>query len=112
MKIFLDDERTPDFLRRFGFAESEYSGMVVVRNSQEMINTVKVCGMPEFISFDHDLGGEDTSRVFIKWLLDELLDGRITTIPKGFGFFVHSQNPIGAKWILDTMNDLIKEFGA
>ena len=110
MKIFLDDERNPNFLFIFGFEPEDYSDMVVIRNSQDMIEHVKIHGMPTYISFDHDLGGDDTSRVFIKWLIDELLDGRIT-LPTDFGYFVHSQNPIGAKWIREVMADLIMEFG-
>ena len=66
-------------------------------------------GMPNDISFDHDLGGSDTSRVFISWMVDALLN-ELIAFPEGFAFHVHSQNPVGADWIKTTMQGLIREF--
>lgn len=109
MKVFLDDERSPEFLERFGFTRSEYVDMVVVRSSAKMIEHVKEHGVPTYISFDHDLGGDDNARVFIKWLIDELIDGRVK-MPKDFDFVVHSMNPVGSEWICDTMTGIIGEF--
>jgi len=96
--MFIDDERFP-----------ATEGWVIVRSSSFAIDTVKQLGMPSVISFDHDLGGNDTSRVFILWLLDELADSRIS-FPENFEFKVHSQNPIGAAWIQGTMENLVREF--
>ncbi len=109
-KMFIDDERSPSFLEKFGFTRSEYVDMVVVRSSQNAIQTIVKHGMPSFISFDHDLGGGDTGREVVKWLTESLLDDRIK-LPVDFDFFVHSQNPVGAKWIADTMDGIVKEFG-
>lgn len=97
-KLFIDDERFP-----------VTDDWVIVRSSDEAIAHVATHGMPIEISFDHDLGGDDTSRRFIVWMIDALLDGDII-IPGGFHFSVHSQNPIGADWIRHTMNSIIKEF--
>lgn len=97
-KLFIDDERFP-----------VTDDWVIARTSKEAIVATVMMGMPVEISFDHDLGGDDTSRVFIRWLVDALLD-EIVTIPEGFSFSVHSQNPIGAEWIRHTMNGIIKEF--
>ena len=99
-KMFIDDERFPP---------NDGESWVICRTSSEAIEWVKQNGIPDYISFDHDLGGEDTSRVFIKWLTDELIDGRLE-FTKAFAISVHSQNPIGAKWIRETMDGLIKYF--
>jgi len=97
-KLFIDDERFP-----------VTEDWVIVRSSEEAISFVKEFGIPSEISFDHDLGGDDTSREFIKWLTDQLVEN-IISFPEGFSYHVHSQNPIGAKWIKETMDSLIKYF--
>lgn len=100
-KLFIDDERFP----------AENSGeWVIVRSSQQAISEVYQKGMPSFISFDHDLGGDDTSMKFLRWLLDELLDDMIA-FPVDFKYYVHSQNPVGAENIRSFMEFLLWEFG-
>ena len=97
-KLFIDDERFP-----------VADDWVIARSSDEAIAMVTMNGMPTEISFDHDLGGNDTSRLFIMWMVDALLDSLIT-IPEDFTFSVHSQNPIGVEWIRSTMRGIISEF--
>jgi len=93
MKLFIDDERYP-----------VGDNFVTVRSSLEAIEFVKKNGVPTFISFDHDLGGEDTSMVFINWLIEHMLDNKC----KAFDFYVHSQNPIGKKNIEGKLNSFFK----
>jgi hypothetical protein len=81
-KLFIDDERYPP---------NDGGTWVISRTSQEAIAAVLSLGMPAFISFDHDLGGEDTSMVFVNWLIDYMLDNH----KDQFDFYVHSQNPVG-----------------
>lgn len=97
-KMFIDDERFP-----------VTDDWVIVRSSAEAIDYVQQHGMPQEISFDHDLGGDDTSRVFIKWLIDAFCRQAVS-FPVGFTFSVHSQNPIGAEWINSTINSLQRHF--
>jgi hypothetical protein len=65
-------------------------------------NLVLTCGVPGFISFDHDLGTDDEGNLlptgydFAKWLVEMDMDD-IITIPRNFLFAVHSANPVGAK---------------
>ena len=100
IKLFIDDERFP-----------VGDDWVVVRTSQEAIDYVVALGrIPDYVSFDHDLGGDDTSKVFINWLIDKLID-KVYTFPPDFDFYVHSQNPVGAKHIHETMLSLIQHFG-
>jgi hypothetical protein len=97
-KLFLDDERYPIT-----------DDWVIVRTSQEAIAHVKSHGFPSYISFDHDLGGEDTAIVFINWLTEQLIDGHLT-IPKDFDYYVHSQNSVGVVNIRSKIDQLIRYF--
>lgn len=97
-KLFIDDERDP-----------VTNDWVIIRSSAEAIEYVRQHGMPQEISFDHDLGGDDTSRVFIKWLVDAFCEYTVS-FPEDFTFSVHSQNPIGAEWITSTINSLLRHF--
>jgi hypothetical protein len=97
-KLFIDDERFP-------VDES----FVIARTSQEAIQLVRSRGMPSEISFDHDLGGEDTAMVFLRWLTDQLIDGAVA-FPDNFQFSVHSQNSVGVQNIQGLMAGLLKHF--
>lgn len=98
-KLFIDDERFPPS-----------SDWVVVRSSYDAILQCQAHGIPSFISFDHDLGGYDTSIVFIKWMIEGVLDaiqyGRpLPQFPRNYS--IHSQNPVGAKNIKCLMDSFI-----
>lgn len=80
-KLFIDDEREP-----------VGDGWIVARNSEAAMMAVAVYGMPDYISFDHDLGGDDTVMRFLHWLADTCLEDHTTFT---FGYNVHSQNPVG-----------------
>jgi hypothetical protein len=82
--MFLDDLRDPP--------EGEW---VVVRSTMDAI---ALChdGIPEFISFDHDLGGDDRSVDFIKWMIERDLD-QPGFIPENFQYNIHSANPVGVQ---------------
>lgn len=90
-KLYLDDIRTP--------RDPTY---VISRTVNDAQNLVLTCGVPGYISFDHDLGTDDEGNLlptgydFAKWLVEMDMDG-IITIPRNFLFAVHSANPVGAK---------------
>ena len=94
-KLFIDDERNP-----------VTNDWVIVRNSTEAIHVVQTRGCPSEIAFDHDLGADDTSIVFINWFINQILDGWLE-IPPDFKYNVHSQNPIGASNIESKMDQII-----
>ena len=100
-RMFIDDERFP----------VEGDTAIVVRSSDEAKTVMEKQGCPSFISFDHDLGGADTSMELIHWMirqdLDLLAHGFIF-IPNDFKFDVHSQNPIGAKNIAGLLNSYLQ----
>lgn len=99
-KLFIDDERYP-----------VSDDWIICRSSKAAISFVSSFGMPNEISFDHDLGGDDISIIFIKWMIDEILDGRLE-VPSEFMYTVHSQNCVGAaniKSLLDSFLNFMKE---
>lgn len=102
MKLYLDDLRTP-------VDES----FVIVRSFDEAVRFVQTNGVPEFISFDHDLGTDKngwllpTGYDFAKWLVNSDLDGTIK-LQESFSFKVHSQNPVGVKNIEALLNNYLK----
>ena len=88
-KLFLDDLREvkdiyPDAL------DGEF---IVARNFEDAMVRVLVHGIPEFISFDNDLGeNEKEGYDFAKWLVECEMDG-VLEFPKNFDYHVHSANP-------------------
>jgi hypothetical protein len=67
--------------------------------------------MPTSISFDHDLGAEMTGLDLAKWLVEEVLDGRLQ-FPPSFSINVHSANPAGRENIEYLMNNILREMRA
>ena len=96
-KLFIDDERFPP---------DDGTNWTVVRTSDDALKLCKL-DCPSFISFDHDLGGDDTSMVFLHAWIDWMLDNQIS-LPKDFDFYVHSQNPIGAENIRNLLTSFKK----
>lgn len=96
-RMFIDDERFPP---------NDGKEWVIVRSSAEAMKMVLGCGVPNFISYDHDLGGEDTSMVFIYCMINLYLDGDIKVFPTAF--VVHSQNPVGARNIYKLLLSFIE----
>lgn len=93
--LFIDDIRFP--------ADPEW---VIARNSVEAIDYITCWGMPDEISFDHDLGGDDTAMNVVKFIIDAVLDNKVK-LPDRFKFRVHSANPVGAKNIQETLNGFL-----
>lgn len=94
--MFLDDLREPSYVND--------ESLNIIRDSNAAINFVSNFGCPSFISFDHDLGGDDTAMIFVKWLVNQDMDNNYKIIPKDFKFQVHSQNPIGKQNIESYLN--------
>jgi len=90
--MFLDDERDPP---------EDGREWIVVRSSSDAIEMVQLNGFPEFISFDHDLGGDDTAMLFVRFLMDKLA---VNEMERPFTYYVHSQNPIGRDNIIGALD--------
>lgn len=86
--LWIDDIRLPP------------EGYLWVKTSKEAIDAIKEHGTFEHISFDHDLGGDDTSRKIVLWMCEN--EGNW---PKTAS--VHSMNPIGVVWL----REMIQRYG-
>lgn len=108
--LFLDDERTLAQVTWVALPHmSDPDPMLhwtVVRSFEDFVQCIQTKGMPDFISFDHDLGdvGDDEKNGLscAKWLVDYCLDNKVTCPP----FEVHSKNPQGAS----NIRGLLKGF--
>ncbi len=100
-KMYLDDIREP---------QEEYD--VIVRSFDEATKYIQENGMPNFISFDHDLGLEIDGTIaksgydFAKWLVELSLDG-LLNFSADFSFNVHSANPVGKHNIEAILNNYL-----
>lgn len=84
--LFIDDLRdAPD------------STWTVARTSSGAIAVIQDRGCPMTISFDHDLGGDDTAMTVVKRLIELDMDAGGSFIPHDFTFRVHSANPVGSE---------------
>jgi len=91
-QLYLDDVRVvPD-------------GFVLVENYVEFTEYITQNGLPDFISFDHDLGEEKTGYDCAKWLVEICMNRKIP-LPD---FAVHSQNPVGKKNIESLLRNFKK----
>lgn len=104
-KLFLDDIRTIEIV----YDKSMESEFDIVRTFEEFVAYIKKNGLPNYISFDNDLGlGEDgkvapDGLAAAKWLVYESgLDLR------NLKFKVHSANPVASEQIKDLLNNYIK----
>lgn len=124
-KLFLDDKRNPvhcvTYMHlRIGKKNPIYleNGWVIARNYESFKNTIESMGLPEFISFDHDLAiehygiGTESKEAWewyhmrtdremtgydcAKWLVNYCLDNKLV-LPE---YAVHSDNPVGSDNIL------------
>jgi len=129
--LWLDDYRDPkdtEFLTKFcPEFEAHRKGVIWVKNYNEFKNWIETNGLPDKISFDHDLADEHYTPVerygdYNKWssemnskektgmdcakyLVDYCLDNDVT-LPK---WTVHSANPEGAKNITKYLINFMRQ---
>lgn len=113
-RLFLDDIRHPSVClgymqSRVGQDVAEYKhDWVIVRNYKEFVNYLETEGLPDLVSFDHDLAEihynsalaqevfqyeEETGADCARYLNSFCIESNLP-IPK---YFVHSMNPVGAE---------------
>ncbi len=108
-KLFLDDIRTIDMV----YDKSMESEFDIVRTYDAFVAYIQENGLPDFISFDNDLGLDANGEVApdgyaaAQWLVYESeLDLRNLT------FKVHSANPIAAEQIRRLLTNYLKHLAA
>jgi len=104
--LFLDDLRNPDsaaFKEEMGNINYGTDEWVVCRSTEEALKEIAVRGFPAYMSLDHDLGGDDTTMVFLRRLIDDYWVGEFPP-----NYIVHSQNPVGRDNIISFMDSWAK----
>lgn len=130
-KLFLDDIREPIdccsyMLNKDFYSDNEF---VVVRNYEEFVDYIEKNGLPEIITFDHDLADthytpeefwcdydkskewqekqvhkEKTGYECAKWLIDYCIENNLEC-PM---YVCHSMNPVGRDNILGVLDNFRK----
>lgn len=104
-KLFLDDIRTVDMV----YGISAVNSFDVVRSYDEFVSYIKENGLPDYISFDNDLGLDASGEIAkdgyaaVKWLVYESGYDLINLAYK-----VHSANPVAAEQIRGLLGNYIK----
>ena len=82
-KLYLDDIRTP-----------KTKGWDIVRSYDKFVKWIEENGLPDKVSFDHDLGEEGTKTGYdaAKWLVQYCYSNCLPFLPE---YNVHSANPVG-----------------
>lgn len=78
----------------------------IALNFNSAVQIILKFGIPNFISFDHDLGEDKNAYDIAKYIVDLDLDNKLT-FPDDFNFEVHSSNPIGKKNIETYLTNYI-----
>jgi hypothetical protein len=101
--LFLDDERFPKDVtwERYFIPLDTFR---IVRNYQEFVNIIHARGMPDFISFDNDLGEEKEGYDCAKWLINHCIDKDLS-FPN---YVVHSKNPIAKDRIISIIENYLR----
>lgn len=80
MDLWIDDLRTPPDGWAWAWAKSSAEAIEMLTASDFRA-----------VSFDHDLGGDDTSRRVVLWLCENERWPRVV--------HVHTANPVGREWL-------------
>ena len=120
-KLFLDDMRLPTDVFNYIKNEIYLEDWHVVKNYDEFVDYITNNGIPEYVSFDHDLGyvelsetvstfnsNEKTGYHCAKWLIEYIIDNNLD-VPKAV--LIHSMNPTGGENInslFETYNKIYK----
>ncbi len=123
--LYLDDVRTPTTTL------DGYEPWYVVRNYDEFVNWIQANGIPDLVSFDHDLAEEHMNDYFdqvgrqgyqypdylsyrektgldcAKWLVDYCQENNVSLKLVS----VHSHNPVGTTNIQSLINGFKKHMG-
>jgi hypothetical protein len=95
-RLFIDDIRDP--------IDNDWR---IARSSTDAIALLETLGCPCEISFDHDLGGDDTAMLIVKRLIALDLDAGGAFISPEFSYSIHSANPVGRENIRGLLDQYL-----
>lgn len=100
--LFIDDERHPPY--------RDGRDWKIARDWEDVMMLLRIHGIPNYISFDHDLGiDKHSGHDIVKFLIDlDMGDDDMFTIPADFTYYVHSQNPVGKDNIAGLIDGYLK----
>ena len=103
-KLFLDDIREVSMV----YSGDATEGFTVVRTYEAFVSYIQQHGLPDFISFDNDLGLDEQGNVAkdgyaaAKWLVYE--SGLCL---KQLKYHVHSANPVASEYITGLLDNYL-----
>lgn len=97
-KLYLDDIRIP-----------KTKGWDIVRSYDAFVEWIDKNGLPNKVSFDHDLGEEGTKTGYdcAKWMVDYCIKNHLPYLPE---YNIHSANPVGKANIESYLSSAKKIF--
>jgi hypothetical protein len=97
----LDDERMPQDVTLIDYPSNiKVDDWSVVRSYKEAIEWINLNGLPDFISFDNDLGEQKEGKDVVKYVIEYCIDNN-----KDFpSCAVHSKNPIASDFIVGLID--------
>lgn len=107
--LIVDDERTIEHIVNYKNQNFYYDyEWVIVRNYTDFCEFVKSNGLPDIVSFDHDIasfieGEEKTGKDCAMFLIDYCIDNDLD-FPT---YFIHSANPVGESNIKGLIDNFI-----
>lgn len=105
-KIFIDDIRNPPDDSWTVFRTTDEALAFIIDNVTKNQNDFFDSPIEE-ISFDHDMGGESTTRPIALWLEEQafhcLGDGTKWFCSFDFVTRIHSANPVGRAWLSQSL---------
>ena len=96
MNLWIDDIRIPNPIYEL-WAKTSGEALSMLEKYEDDI---------ERVSFDHDLGGDDTSRRVINWIEERAFNG----IKPPSEMTVHSANPVGRKYLESGIKNAYRMF--
>lgn len=90
MKLWIDDVR-PRPNDSWDWVKTSSEAIIY------LVSTANTDYFPDVISFDHDLGGDDTTMPVVNMLEEMVEDG---TLDRPFQWQIHSMNPVGKRNLL------------
>ncbi len=102
--LFIDDERLPEHVYWINYPEN-IKDWAIVKDYVNAVKYIEDNGLPDFISFDNDLGEHSKEGYYIAlFIVEYCLDNNLKFPPCA----VHSQNNIARDRIVSLVNNFNK----